>query len=352
MVTAAGRGDVSRERLAEHLQWTVKQLKKIGIRPGDGVASALPEGPDSITARIAVTSLADARYFPIESSWARGQYEDQFLRTAPKLLLVHPGEYPADHPARQAASMLRIPVANVLRHFEAGVFTLEPAIAPALPPEVGGKIVPGWKRAPAVQIVLIAPEQAYRRLANRLDSRHSVVGITPPRLEHLPPPYTIQHVAAECVRLLRRFRPNGPYALAGWQAEGLIAVEMARLLEEEGEQVAFVAMLDASDLFSPSVSNVRRAVLATLRFFRGKPAPSCAFMAEALRTYRPLPWYGKILHIGLGERSNAVHWNTRFEWSDLAPHGVVSHEASSGVQTVAAILADELGRSSTAPVSS
>ena len=33
---------------------TVKRLKKFGLRPGDAVASLLPEGPDLITVRLAL----------------------------------------------------------------------------------------------------------------------------------------------------------------------------------------------------------------------------------------------------------------------------------------------------------
>jgi hypothetical protein len=345
-IHAPGRGDLSAARLEEHLQSTFKRLKQLGVRFGDSVASVLPEGSDAITARHAVTASSHAIYTPLEPTRSREQYESLLLEIDPKLLLMHPGE----HPSRDAARSLGIPVANVLRHFEAGVFTLEAAVAPPRVTEVP----PAWKnRANAVPLVLIAPGLAYRRLANRLDARHPVVGITPPSLEHLPPPHTIQHVAAECVRVLRRFRPQGPYALAGWRTEGLVALEMARLLEEEGERVAFVAMLDASELFHPPVSMFHmfhRAFYASLRVFRKKHPPACPFMAEALRQYRPQPWYGKILNIRPAKESYPFQQNPRFDWRDVAPQGVESYQAPGeilaepGMQTVAGILAAELAR--------
>jgi Thioesterase domain len=342
-INAPGRGALNQARLDEHLQSTCKRLKQLGVRFGDSVASVLPEGPDAITARLAVTAFSHANYSILEASRSREQYESLLLEIDPKLLLMHPGE----HPSRDAARSLGIPVANVLRHFEAGVFTLEAAVAPARATEVP----PAWKnRTNAVPLVLIAPGLAYRRLAKRLDARHPVIGITPPSLEHLPPPHTIQHVAAECVRVLRRFRPQGPYALAGWRTEGLVALEMARLLEEEGERVAFVAMLDASELFHAPVSRFRRAMYAALRVFRKKHTPGCPFMAEALRQYCPRPWFGKILNIRPFGESHSLHLNPRFEWRDIAPQGVESHQAPGeilaepGMQTVAAILAAELAR--------
>jgi uncharacterized protein YkuJ len=272
---------------------------------------------------------------------------------------MHPGE----HPAREVACALGIPVANVLRHFEAGVFTLE--AASTLPRSETSPPTPSWKRLSDpkctrnLPLVLIAPSFAYRRLANRLDADHPVIGITPPGLEHLPPPHTFQHIAAECVRMLRRYRPQGPYALAGWRAEGLVALEMARLLEKEGEQVAFVAFLDASHLFVPQAVPALRShivfIMNRIRrifadFWRGQRTPSCEFLEEALRRYQPHPWYGKILHIRSSGASTSFHRDPWFDWRQIAPQGLASYQAQGEIlaeqnlETVAQILATELGQ--------
>lgn len=308
--------------MSEHLLATIKRLKKLGIRRGDCVASALPEGPDAAIAGLALATF-DADYAPLGPSTSRLQYESLLRMIDPQLLLLHP----AEHPARQAALDLGIPVANVLRHFEAGIFTLEVALN--LPPRVEAPR-PAWKLR-GVPLVLIAPGSAYLRLANRLDATNPVIGITAPLPEHLSLPHTIEHIAAECVRMLRRSRPAGPYALAGWQTDAVVALEMARLLEEQGEKIAFVAMLDASDLFG-----ARRA------FFRKKYKPSCVFMEEALRQYRPRPWFGKILQICLGEEFARDPW---FRWSHIAPHGLTSYEVPpSNLEAIAEIFAAELVR--------
>jgi len=227
---------------------------------------------------------------------------------------------------------------------------------------------PSWKRlsdrncALNVPLVLIAPGFAYRRLANRLDADHPVIGITPPSLEHLPPPHTFEHIAAECVRMLRRYRPHGPYALAGWRAEGLVALEVARLLEDEGEQVAFVAFLDSSHLFLPQafsawtsqivflMNRIRRTLASLTSFWRGQRTPSCELLEEALRRYNPHPWYGKILHIRSSGASTSFHRDPWFDWRQIAPHGLASYQAQGEIlaeqnlQTVAQILATELGQ--------
>jgi hypothetical protein len=315
-------------------------LKKLGIRPGDSVASVLPDGPDALTAAM-TAKLAHANFAPLAPLSSPAQYQLSLLETNSKLLLTHTGA----HPAREAARSLGIPVANVLRHFEAGVFTLESDLS--LPRTVHSP--PGWKNStPGVSLVLIAPALAYRRLANRLDANNLVIGITPPSLEYLPQPRTIEHIAAECVRILRRCRPIGPYAIAGWRTESLVALEIARLLEEQGEKVAFVAMLDASELFLPQMSPMRRVFFAATSLLRRKVAPPCEFMAEALRNYHPQPWYGKILHIRPTPESRELSGNRRLEWRQIAPHGIASYEVASemlaepNVQALAKILAAEL----------
>jgi len=360
-LTTQGRGSLSPARLEEHLHIAVKRLKAFGIRGEDCVASLLPEGPDAMTVRLALAACCHANYCPLDPLVSRQRYESLLLETDAKLLLMHPEE----HPAREAACALGIPVANVLRHFEAGVFTLEAA---STLPRSGGETptpAPSWKRfsdpncARNVPLVLIAPGFAYRRLAIRLDADHPVIGITPPGLDYLPPPHTFQHIAAECVRMLRRYRPHGPYALAGWRAEGLVALEMARLLEEEGEQVAFVAFLDASHLFLPQavpaltshvvfiVNRIRRMFAG---FRRSQHAPSCEFLDEALRRYHPHPWYGKILHIRSSGASTSFHRDPWFDWRQIAPQGIASYQAQGEIlaeqnlQTVAQILASELGQ--------
>lgn len=323
-LTTAGRGDLSSSRLEEHLRTTAKRLKKLGVRSGASIASALPDGPDAITAAMAA-QLAHANLFALPPHASRDRYRESLLESDARLLLLHSGA----HPAREAARSLGIPIANVLRHFEAGIFTLEPESAPPFTPEP-----PQWKNpARSVPLVLIASGSAYRCLAKRLDATHPVIGITPPSLEDLPPPRTIEHIAAECVRMLRRNRPPGPCALVGWRTGALIALEMARLLEEEGKKVVFVAMLDTSTLLvDPGIfSSLSRRL-----------APSRDSMVEAIRQYRPRPWLGKILHVRPTGQSD------RIAWRRVAPQGVLSFEAplemltEPDVQVVAKILAAEL----------
>jgi len=52
-------------------------------------------------------------------------------------------------------------------------------------------------------------------------------------------------LAAFYVRLIRKMQPVGPYRLSGWCVAGWIAYEVARQLEELGEQVELLMIMDA-----------------------------------------------------------------------------------------------------------
>ncbi|MBM3746625.1 MAG: AMP-binding protein [Acidobacteria bacterium] len=64
-------------------------------------------------------------------------------------------------------------------------------------------------------------------------------------LGKLEPASCIPELARICVSHLRRRQPHGPYRLAGACFGGVVAFEMARLLEEQGQAVEFLALIDA-----------------------------------------------------------------------------------------------------------
>ena len=70
----------------------------------------------------------------------------------------------------------------------------------------------------------------------------------------------IEALAAYYLAALRRAYPNGPYQLGGWSFGALVAFEMARQLQQQGQQVTQVAMLDPPLVFnakqeSPNTTN-------------------------------------------------------------------------------------------------
>jgi thioesterase domain-containing protein/acyl carrier protein len=81
-------------------------------------------------------------------------------------------------------------------------------------------------------------------LGNALGRRRMVVGIQTRGILGHTPHDTIEEIAAENIRYIRRHQPKGPYLLAGYSAGAQTAFEMARQLAAAGERVAEVVLLD------------------------------------------------------------------------------------------------------------
>jgi acyl-coenzyme A synthetase/AMP-(fatty) acid ligase/thioesterase domain-containing protein len=93
-----------------------------------------------------------------------------------------------------------------------------------------------------------------RRLAAHLDPETPVYALQPPPLRS-PRPFvpTLREMAERYVAEIRRVWPHGPYQLFGYSMGGIIAVEMATLLEDSGDKIDLVALGDtlSPDLLMP-----------------------------------------------------------------------------------------------------
>ncbi|WP_425301841.1 amino acid adenylation domain-containing protein, partial [Nocardia wallacei] len=58
-------------------------------------------------------------------------------------------------------------------------------------------------------------------------------------------PESVRDMAARYVEEIRRIRPHGPYHLLGWSLGGVLAHEIATVLQADGERVELLAMLDS-----------------------------------------------------------------------------------------------------------
>jgi thioesterase domain-containing protein len=197
-------------------------------------------------------------------------------------------------------------------------------------------------------------------------------------------PATFQEIAETSARAIRRARPQGPYALAGWCSSGLIALETARQLQNSGAHVSFVALFDARTVFLPPMSfgqlalvrawrylqrvrfflaRVRRQGWSPIRVAVGSRARSLEeslraergarpdIVLEALRNYRPIPWDGRAVHIWAADRPRGRFQDPEFLWRSISPQGFKFYEVPGDhltmlrephVHRVAMILAREL----------
>jgi amino acid adenylation domain-containing protein len=92
---------------------------------------------------------------------------------------------------------------------------------------------------------------SFYHLARQLGDDQPFYGLQAPRLHEMGnEPETIAGSAAEYLRAVREVQPEGPYLLGGYSYGAVVAYEMAQQLEEAGERVALVAVLDTS---APSI---------------------------------------------------------------------------------------------------
>ncbi|MFE9815212.1 amino acid adenylation domain-containing protein [Streptomyces sp. NPDC005773] len=86
----------------------------------------------------------------------------------------------------------------------------------------------------------------YAGLAARLGPDQPVYGIQARGLVRDEPlPRTLEEEAADYVRRIREVQRHGPYRLLGWSVGGVLAHTVAVLLQECGEEVELLALLDA-----------------------------------------------------------------------------------------------------------
>ena len=84
-----------------------------------------------------------------------------------------------------------------------------------------------------------------RHFATRLKRALPVYGIQPIPLEVAETlPRDLRHLAMIYTRQIRTRFPEGPYLLAGYSFGGLLAFEIAQQLISEGQEVAFLGMID------------------------------------------------------------------------------------------------------------
>lgn len=86
----------------------------------------------------------------------------------------------------------------------------------------------------------------YRRLVDYLGSDQPLYGVQPQGLNSNETPIDrLQEMATLYVQKIRELQPEGPYYLAGLSVGGVIAFEMANILQTQGQKVAFLGLIDA-----------------------------------------------------------------------------------------------------------
>ena len=120
-------------------------------------------------------------------------------------------------------------------------------------------------------------------LVRNLDPEQPFYALPPCGYDGRPIPPTYAAAAALHLDAIRRVQPQGPYHLGGQCNGGLVALEVARLLEGTGERVASLVLLGAS------ARNVRfrglAALAETVGRIGGLPPPARRRAFERLRDF-------------------------------------------------------------------
>ncbi|HEC83801.1 MAG TPA: non-ribosomal peptide synthetase, partial [Thioploca sp.] len=130
-----------------------------------------------------------------------------------------------------------VELAQLIRHHEA------PTTWPTLIP-----IQPQGSRPPLFCFPGAGGNVLYlHSLAVHLDKDQPCYGLQPPGLDGKSrTPSSIEALAAHHKKELIKVQPQGPYFLAGHSFGGQVAFELARQLEQQGETVALLTILDTS----------------------------------------------------------------------------------------------------------
>lgn len=214
-------------------------------------------------------------------------------------------------------------------------------------------------------LFILGLQPLFHPMIRSLSDGIPVFGLSFPDPAALSVPFLMEEIASRQVEALRRFRPEGPYALAGWCNDGILAYEMAQQLRAQGEEVLFVAMIDAfnpewkyerrwnarfdalrfhyqmvaglsftdagvymADRWQTFRQKLRRAIgrviyrtrLATERRVGDRLRVSDQIMAIAARQYAPRTYDGNVLLLRAGLRPQSRNGDTTFGWGDVAPN--------------------------------
>jgi amino acid adenylation domain-containing protein len=148
---------------------------------------------------------------------------------------------------------LRLEAVDITNHFTPGKLAkwveqrqadgCDPEKMPAPDP----RLLPLQKLGAGNPIFLLPQMMHFRALAEELGTEQPVYAIQmkDSDLSEEMDSASMEDLARLYIRLIRNVQPSGPYRLGGWCLWGWMAYEVARLLEEQGEVVEILVIVDA-----------------------------------------------------------------------------------------------------------
>ncbi len=105
---------------------------------------------------------------------------------------------------------------------------------------------PGAAHPPVVITHGLGGRARFTQLAKHIRTSHSIYGIQARGIDGREEPFDrIEDMAQYYLADLRNLQPEGPYVLIGYSFGGLVALEMAQRLSDEGKQIQLLVLVDA-----------------------------------------------------------------------------------------------------------
>lgn len=184
---------------------------------------------------------------------------------------------------------------------------------------------------------------AYYRLADRIGDRVSFAVIEPYNLYHPDTAvYGIKNIAANYIRILKEYQPEGPYILGGWCYGGVVAHEMACQLEQAGEEVTHLFMLDSHALGNERLRELSKGMLSEINadYFETCPlfaelresgmleamVNNAAHVSEDLYNHTPSVYHGSVTYFKPDQVPAGVTGDNLKYWNDMMKYEAGNYE--------------------------
>ncbi|HYW73053.1 MAG TPA: amino acid adenylation domain-containing protein, partial [Pyrinomonadaceae bacterium] len=127
----------------------------------------------------------------------------------------------------------------------------------------------------------------YAALAQHLGPGRPFYGLQARGLEDGEEPFTsVEAAAAHYVEAIRTIQPEGPYLIGGWSTGGLIAFEMVRLLQEQRQQIALLALFDSRLTYEKQVAEDDATLLINSALHMGLPPEHVSALREGIQNLK------------------------------------------------------------------
>ncbi|HEY0607044.1 MAG TPA: amino acid adenylation domain-containing protein [Herpetosiphonaceae bacterium] len=169
-----------------------------------------------------------------------------------------------------------LPVATLLQ--SPTIARLAAHLRAHMPPEEWSPLVPLQPQGSQRPLFLIHPGSGtvfcYAELARALGTDQPCYGLQARGFEPDQTPHrTIPDLAAEYIAAIRSVQPHGPYRVGGWSFGGVVAFEIASRLQQQGEPIEVLTLIDSvppvPELLVPDDTSLLGAFLQDLGAIHG-----------------------------------------------------------------------------------